>query len=135
MTSSSHRIWEKKNQTNLVSVIKALRWKGRILICSEIWLFVASNFICYNFYKIKCKQQSYMKGLSGNSVFHLTVLDNRHSLWEEKWTPICWRPSNINQKWAYEIPLILSSLYIQLWLLKASESIQFSLPSYCRACM
>lgn len=45
-----------------------------------------------------------MKGLSNNSVFHLTVLDNRHSLWEEKWTSICWRSSNINEKWVYEVP-------------------------------
>lgn len=32
--------------------------------------------------------------------FNLAVPDHGHSLWEKKWTTICWRSSNINEKWA-----------------------------------
>jgi len=58
-----------------------------------LWLAitVATIFAKYNASKINC-----VKGTSSNSGFHLTVLNNRHSLWEEKWTPVCWRSSNID---------------------------------------
>lgn len=72
-------------------------WDSKI----PVFIVKVAHVSCYKTNLLVTISHFYREGNADSSdffFFNLAVLDNSHSLWEKKWTAICWRSSDINKK-------------------------------------